>query len=747
MVQEQYKHFLELIVNSSAKQQGNFTKASELVCELLQENLDASFVSVWLFDQQLIEPAAVVSTNNVSPLTYYSKRLIASFVGDNDTIYDVDNNERQTIIKQAYFDELRHHRYVLTDEVTPDCQLIKSYQFYKSQQVANVLDVAIRINGHIEGVISLESTHHYDWQHDEIQFVIQCADQLALTLATRYSYDKTEQINLLRNAVEQSDRVVMLVNTDTLKVDYVNFAHQKMTGLLRSNIEHHSVLNLDIFRNKPKILDNILASIANNETVEGDVELTRKDGSRYWLHYHVIGFTTDLGNRYALVSSYDNSAEYQHKADLERLAWHCSLTGLHNRSFFMSRLDKATTGVLLLIDLLGFKRFNDTNGHSQGDSLLIEVARRLKHFAANQQALAVSRIGSDEFCLLLPKNENTSEAHNQLDELIKKLMTNLAAPILIGREKVDIKTAIAVVDIESIIGQFSPLSCADIALQHAKHKSVEQYQFFNQDLLAQFQSNAEIERDLQLAIKGRQFELYYQPLMDLQSHKCIGAEALIRWNHPKKGVLYPGAFIEIAEKSGMINSIGHWVLETACKQLNLWQHKNVNIAMHVNVAARQFFSGDLFERVWDLLNRYRIKPGSLILEITETELMGDIRYATILCQELVELGVGIAIDDFGTGYSSMKYLKQFPITKLKIDRSFIMDIDSSKESREIVSAIIAMAKALNISLTAEGVETAAQEQFLEACACDHAQGYLYSPAIRVNEFNDRIITHYGTTTH
>ena len=168
--------------------------------------------------------------------------------------------------------------------------------------------------------------------------------------------------------------------------------------------------------------------------------------------------------------------------------------------------------------------------------------------------------------------------------------------------------------------------------------------------------------------------------------------------------------------------------------------------MHVNVSARQFFSGNLYELVWLLITRYRIKPNTLILEITETELMGDIRYATNLCHELAELGVGLAIDDFGTGYSSMKYLKQFPISKLKIDRSFIMDISSSRESREIVSAIIAMAKALNISLTAEGVETTEQEAFLTLSGCHQAQGFLYSPAIRVNDFGLFINNHQSATT-
>ncbi|MGX9461664.1 EAL domain-containing protein [Shewanella sp. A14] len=722
MNRQEQQHLLELIVNSSAKQQGDFTKTSELVCQLLHDYFSASFVSVWTLDDKDIGDAKVVNNDFVCEQT-----LVASKTSDNLIHF---SHMRQMTIESAYFDELRSHRYILSTD-TPHIDLVEAFSdYYKHHNILTSTDIAIRINGHIEGVLSIESCEEVHWTTSDIQFAIQCADQLALTLSTRYTYDSNEQIYLLRNATEQSEHVVMLVNTDSRIIEYVNSAHEKMTGLPRSSVEHNSALCLDFFKEKPQRLDHIIDKLHNNETVKGDLKLERSNGSEYWLNYHITPFVTEQGKHYALVSSYDNSAEYLHKAELERLAWHCPLTGLHNRIHFTPILDRATEGILILVDLLGFKRFNDTHGHEHGDSLLIETARRLKHFAYAANAIDVARIGSDEFAMLLPANSSVTD----LEQMIGRLYMNLAASSVISRERIEPKPAIAAVDIKSVIGLFSPLSCADITLQHAKKKTDIHYQIFNENLLDTFTTNAEIERDLQHAIRGREFELYYQPLMDLQSNQYIGAEALIRWHHPKKGVLYPGAFIEIAEQSGMINQIGEWVLETACKQLNLWQHKNVNIAMHVNVAARQFFSGNLYEQVWRLVTRYRIKPKTLILEITETELMGDIRYAINLCHELAELGVGLAIDDFGTGYSSMKYLKQFPISKLKIDRSFIMDISSSRESREIVSAIIAMAKALNISLTAEGVETKEQEEFLTMSACHHAQGYLYSPAIRVNDF-------------
>ncbi|BFL83854.1 hypothetical protein LFREDSHE_23040 [Shewanella baltica] len=466
------------------------------------------------------------------------------------------------------------------------------------------------------------------------------------------------------------------------------------------------------------------------------MQFSRVDGSRYWLTYVLSQFITDRGNHYALVSCEENTDEHNYKLELERLAWRCGLTGLHNRTHFNRVLERTNKGLLLLVDLVGFKRFNDTYGHENGDSLLIEIARRLKHFSEINKATEIARVGSDEFAVLLTDDN----AVYDLDYFSTRLYQHLAMPILIGREQVEPKPALAVVDIASVASLFAPLTCADIAVQYAKKKKGTAIQVFNSTLLSAFKEDVQIERDLHSAIRGRQFELYYQPLRDLEQNTYIGAEALIRWHHPKRGVLFPASFIDIAEQSGMINSIGNWVLEAACRQLNLWQHHNADMTMHVNVSARQFFSGNLFEQVWQLLTRYRLKPKTLILEITETELMGDIRHATLLCQELAELGVGLAIDDFGTGYSSMRYLKQFPISKLKIDRSFISDLTVSRESREIVSAIIAMASALNISLTAEGVETLEQEAFLAKSFCHQAQGYLYSPALREPEFAQFILS-------
>ncbi|SUI72282.1 sensor domain-containing phosphodiesterase [Shewanella morhuae] len=712
MKRRQHQHLLESLVHSTAKQQGDFTKTAELTTELLCQNVTLSLASVWMFspDQQ-------------------TQSLEAQF--GSMMLQDIHRPKRLQSCPR-YLHELQTHRHIDAGNTVTDSRLSElASGYFIPRQIHSSLEVGIRINGHLEGVLCLERAHVTPHWHDsEIHLACQMADQLALTLAIKHSYEKEESLSLFRCAAEQSKQISMLINLHTEKVEYVNQAHSDITGIPREHIIGANLRELSFFKQHGKLAEQTLAQIFKGEIVKGEVQFHRDDGSHYWIQYVLSQIITERGNHYALVSSVENTSEHNYRSELERLAWRCGLTGLHNRTHFNRVLERTTRGVLLLVDLVGFKRFNDTYGHGNGDSLLIEIARRLRQFSEFTKTTEIARVGSDEFAVLLTDANDVYDT----DYFSHRLYQHLSMPILIGREQVEPKPALAVVNIASVVNMFSPLTCADIAVQYAKKKKGTAIQVFNSTLLSAFKEDAQIERDLHGALRGRQFELYYQPLRDLEQNTYIGAEALIRWHHPKKGVLFPASFINIAEQSGMINAIGSWVLEAACRQLNLWQHHNTDMTMHVNVSARQFFSGNLFEQVWQLLIRYRLKPKTLILEITETELMGDVRHATLLCQELAELGVGLAIDDFGTGYSSMRYLKQFPISKLKIDRSFISDLTVSRESREIVSAIIAMANALNISLTAEGVETVEQEAFLAKNCCHQAQGYLYSPALREPEF-------------
>ncbi|MFQ6371000.1 putative bifunctional diguanylate cyclase/phosphodiesterase [Shewanella sp. YIC-542] len=708
----QYWRLLESLTNSTAKQQGDFASTADLATKLLCDHLQIDHASVWSWskDQHI--------------------QFEAASYGEAQSFKRVRPGNLLTLTH--YIAELHNHLHIAAVDAAKDPRLAELHDVYiLPNQVKSALEVAVRINGHIEGVLSLERHEKaLDWSDNEIHLACQVADQLALTLATGDAYHKDEMLTLFQSALEKSAQITLLVNLREETIEYVNHAHQAITGISREKLLGRSFKDLLFFKQSPEKATQVLEKLCQGQIARGEIPLEHHNGTVFWLKFYASQFETRRGNHYVLVTAEDHTDARNHQTELEHYAWHCNLTGLYNRTYFNRILDKISKGYLLLVNLVGFKRYNDTYGHSKGDELLIEIARRLRHFSALYQGAETARVGSDEFVLLLP--ELSAE---DLQYCYTRLYQQLSMPISLGRESVDVRPAMAIVAIDEIAESVPLLTCADIALQYAKKKQGAAIQIFNSTLLEAFKDDAEIERELNLAIRGRQFELYYQPLRDLQNQTYIGAEALIRWHHPKRGIMYPGSFIDIAEQTGLINSIGSWVLEAACKQLYLWQHRNIDMSMHVNVSARQFFGGNLYGQVWQLLTRYRLKPKTLILEITETELMEDIRYATNLCQELADLGVGLAIDDFGTGYSSMRYLKQFPISKLKIDRSFISDLNVSRESQEIVSAIIAMAKALNISLTAEGVETHEQERFLAENLCHQAQGFLYSPALREADFS------------
>ncbi len=712
---ETFQRLLESLTNSEAKQSGNFVETAKLATQLLSEQLEVNQVSIWSWSKDQHIQFAVA----------HAGKVIAS------------ERPKHLADMEMYIAELRRHLHIAADDACNDMRLLELQRDYLiPNDIGRCLDVAIRINGHIEGVLSLERTKQMPaWANAEIDIATHVADQLALTLATNDAYQKDEMLSLFQSAIDNSRQITMLVNLHQERVEYVNAAHQQITGIAPEQIVGKSLYELVYFKEHPHEARQTLKQLCCGDYVRGMYSFHHLAGHEVWIKFSASQFDTPRGNHFALISAEDYTDIRHSQLELEHLAWHCNLTGLYNRPYFKRTLDRMAEGWLIMVNLMGFKRYNDTYGHELGDEMLVEVGRRLRSFSSSHfgNSYTCARVGSDEFALLLHNNDVAD-----LSLLVTKLHQQLSHPVSFGCESVDVRPAIAIVDISKVASTVSPLTCADIALQSAKKKQGHTIQTFTSTLLDAFKDDAELERDLNHAIRTRQFELYYQPLKDLQTQRYIGAEALIRWHHPKRGVLYPGAFIDIAEQTGLINAIGSWVLEAACKQLYLWQHHDINLSMHVNVSARQFFGGNLYEQVWDLLNRYPLKSRSLILEITETELMEDIRYATNLCQELAELGVGLAIDDFGTGYSSMRYLKQFPISKLKIDRSFITDLNISHQSREIVSAIIAMAKALNISLTAEGVENTEQETFLTENLCHQAQGFLYSPALRQAEFSSFI---------
>ncbi len=421
----------------------------------------------------------------------------------------------------------------------------------------------------------------------------------------------------------------------------------------------------------------------------------------------------------------------RNKENMKRLAYSDYLTELPNRTAFTEMLDNImltlrsgeTIGIMD-IDIDNFKNINDTLGHSYGDELLIDVTHRLKQAMDENDYLA--RIGGDEFIILTQNLEDTVT----YEEKIKKIKKVFSYPFVLSTKEYFVTVSIGVA--------FAPkdgktsqalIKNVDAAMYVAKANGKNTHAYFDYSFNQKLTEKIEIQSELRKAIEREEFVLFYQAQMNLESKKVVGFEALIRWNHPERGMIAPDEFIYLAEETGMIIPIGKWVLRTACVQLKQWAEQYPDITMAVNLSARQFKDRDIVRTVYDIIEETGINPGHLELEITESVALDDIEYTIKTIEELRRLGVNFSLDDFGTGYSSMSYLKRLPVSNLKIDKSFLDTVMEDESDQKIIQTIISLARNLDLFVIAEGVESFDQEQFLKDSNCDKAQGYLYSEPV------------------
>jgi diguanylate cyclase (GGDEF)-like protein/PAS domain S-box-containing protein len=427
---------------------------------------------------------------------------------------------------------------------------------------------------------------------------------------------------------------------------------------------------------------------------------------------------------------------------VQYLAYYDALTELPNRTLLHDRLAKALADArrqkykiaLLFLDLDGFKDINDSLGHSVGDLLLQEVADRLKKFAREQDTLA--RLGGDEFLIMLTHIKDIPDAAVATE----RLMDAMTAEFVIEGRHLNVSCSVGIsifpehgADGETLIKN------ADVAMYCAKMSGRNNFRFFIEDMNAQAVERLTLENSLRRALEKRELFLVYQPQMDIVSGKIIGLEALLRWQHPELGLVPPDRFIRIAENSGLIVPIGEWVLRTACSQARKWQVEGLPaVSVAVNVSAIQFRQEDFCELIGRVLHETGLAPQYLELELTESLLLANADVMLSVVEELKAIGVTLAIDDFGTGYSNFNYLRRFQVSKLKIDRSFIQDVAVKPDDAAITTAIISMARSLNLKVIAEGVEDEAQMTFLRANQCDEIQGYYFSKPLAVDKVADKL---------
>lgn len=420
------------------------------------------------------------------------------------------------------------------------------------------------------------------------------------------------------------------------------------------------------------------------------------------------------------------------------LAQHDPLTELPNRLLFRDRLKQALARgrrgnaqvALLFLDLDRFKHINDSLGHQVGDQVLVEIANQLRHCV--RESDTVARLGGDEFVVILEQLETAQG----VGVTAQKILDRLAAGLSVAEHQFVLSASIG-------IGMFPNdaqdpdelMRLADVAMYRAKDQGRNNYQFFTPDMNLRAHKLLSLELDLRQALHRDELALVYQPQFDLANGTLVGAEALLRWHHPTHGLISPLDFIPLAEETGLIVEIGDWVLQQACAQAMTWQQEgHAELQMAINISPRQFFRSDLLGSVQQVLQATGLDPQLLVLEVTESMLMENVATAVLTMERLKELGLQLAIDDFGTGYSSLQHLKRFPVSQLKIDRSFVEDVTTNRDAGAIARSIIALGQTMRLEVVAEGVETAGQQEFLQRSGCTYAQGYHFGRPVPAVEF-------------
>jgi diguanylate cyclase (GGDEF)-like protein/PAS domain S-box-containing protein len=536
-----------------------------------------------------------------------------------------------------------------------------------------------------------------------------------------------------------------VLRTDKIgNIAYLNRFAEKMTGWSRVEALGRPIADVLLLIDSVSgaAVDNAVATVLQRDRTPAATiihcTLVRRDGVEREIEGRVTIVQGHAGNLIgAVMTIRDVTVARAASLAVSRAAQHDALTNLPNRALFNDRLTQAISLAgrqrkqlaVLFVDLDQFKRVNDSLGHAVGDKLLRSVAGRL--MACVRRSDTVCRLGGDEFVILLSQVEHAEDAAVSA----QKILRAIASPHIIDNRSLDISVSIGGStypgdgqDAESLISQ------ADAAMYEAKQHGRNGYQFFQSDMRTRVAKRLLLERDLRYAMGRNEFLLHYQPQINLQTGRITGMEALIRWLHPERGMLFSGDFVPITEECGLILPIGQWVLLEACRQSRVWSDSGIGIVpVAVNVSGAEFLAKDFLSGVRAALIATGIEPRNLELELTESVLMQDAESAVVILRALKAMGVGLAIDDFGTGYSSFTYLRRFPVDTLKIHQSFVQEISADVEGITLISAMINIGKSLNQRVIAEGVETRSQLEFLQGHGCDEGQGYYFSHAIAAEQ--------------
>lgn len=694
-------------------------EAAELITKSACDIYDVDHVSIWNLNDKRLEP-----------ITDYSRET-----GDYQSRTPVDISPYPTYLQALNTSRAIDASNIQTDPRT--CEMAKSLN---PGETRAVLDASIRIDGQVIGVLCLEeSGSTREWQSDEIAFAGELADQFAQVINNHNRRAATNALHLFQRAVEQSANAFLLVNCNGV-VEYVNPSFTAITQYSSEEVSGHKLSELPALENLNQLLLEANSSLTNSNSWQGEFKSRRKNLEPYWGQLSiskVYGDNRELTHYIGIYEDITQSKLAQQR--IERLAYTDNLTNLGNRPAFIRNLDERfardtdTPMSLLLVDIDNFKRINDSLGHQTGDKLLISLARRLRNTLSPSDVLA--RFASNEFAVLI---DNTDQEAGQATAT--QVLATLDKPMFVDNQLISVtgSVGLACAPLHGRDPQ-TLMKNAGLALHKAKANGKHQVQVFTEALNAEASYKLFVENNLRRALTQNELEVFYQPKLCLLTGRLLGMEALLRWNHPEKGMIRPDQFISVAEETGLIIPIGKWVARQSCrmsKDLTAAGFGNLQVA--INVSPKQFSDPELVSSIAAILKEEELDPSLLELELTEGLLLEATEDTRQQLDSLKKLGLSLAMDDFGTGYSSFSYLKKFPIDVIKIDRSFIRDIPDDEDDMEITSAVIAMAHNLKLKVVAEGIETAAQLAFLRRHRCDVGQGYLFDRPIPGEELIEKL---------
>lgn len=547
-----------------------------------------------------------------------------------------------------------------------------------------------------------------------------------------------QALRLKHEAIEASINGIFLTDNRLADnpIEYVNPAFQRITGYSLADVKGKNIrFLLGEEQDQPGILA-ILEVMRHGGEGHEVLRSYRKDGTPFWSECYVAGIRDNSEEiTHFVVILNDISKAKRLEELLHTRAHYDLLTKLPNRMLMMDRIADAIARAQLaheqvavaFIDLDRFKFINDTLGHDAGDALLQEIARRLRECV--RESDTVARLGGDEFVILMETADDPSP-------IMQRIVDSVSQPVTLAGEEHAITCSIGIsLYPRDAQDAATLLKHADTAMYQAKEIGRNSFRFFKEEMNARLNERLQMEADLRHAMERGEFELYYQPLVEIRNGTIVGFEALIRWHHPVKGLVLPGSFIPLAEQSDLILRIGEWVLRQACTQNQSWIGAGMAaLPVSVNLSARQLDRQDIAGLVQRVLQETKLAPGLLELEITETLSMQVPQRTIELIEKLKQIGARVAIDDFGTGYSNLSYLKKFPVDKLKLDSSFMSEITNNKDSMAISKAVIEMGHSLHLTVLAEGVAAASQLSILREQGCDQMQGHLFSPALPADDF-------------